>query len=156
MTIRTDIKYNNSSKRLAYTSLVRPILEYGAAWWDPHRDGQIHVLDRVQNKAAKFTYHANGTNWETSTQRRKIARICALHSAYSGEQAWKAIGDRLKWPYYLSRVDHDWKIRNRRQRTDIGKYSFANRPSDSLTGYRQKFWGLSPVNKTVLERGLGI
>jgi hypothetical protein len=30
-------------------------------------------------------------------------------------------------PNYLSRNDHDWKIRNRRQRTDIGKYSFVNR-----------------------------
>jgi hypothetical protein len=24
-------------------------------------------------------------------------------------------------------VDHEWKIRSRKQRTDIGKYSFANR-----------------------------
>jgi hypothetical protein len=30
-------------------------------------------------------------------------------------------------PHYLSRVDRDWKIRNRRQKTDIGKYSFVNR-----------------------------
>jgi hypothetical protein len=28
---------------------------------------------------------------------------------------------------YNSRVDHERKIRNRRQRTDIGKYSFVNR-----------------------------
>ena len=27
----------------------------------------------------------------------------------------------------LSRVDHERKIRSRRQRTDIGKYSFVNR-----------------------------
>jgi hypothetical protein len=27
----------------------------------------------------------------------------------------------------LSRVDHEWKIRSRRQRTDIGKYPFVNR-----------------------------
>jgi hypothetical protein len=27
----------------------------------------------------------------------------------------------------LSRVDHVWKIRDRKQRTDIGKYSFVNR-----------------------------
>jgi hypothetical protein len=47
--------------------------------------------------------------------------------AYSGERAWKFIGDRLQQPNYLSRIDHDWKIRNRRQRTDIGKYSFVNR-----------------------------
>jgi len=28
---------------------------------------------------------------------------------------------------YLSRVDHERKIRSRRQRTDIGKYSLVNR-----------------------------
>jgi hypothetical protein len=28
---------------------------------------------------------------------------------------------------YLSRVDRGWEIRNRRQKTDIGKYSFVNR-----------------------------
>jgi hypothetical protein len=34
-------------------------------------------------------------NWETLVQRRKIARICALHKIYSGEPAWKVVGDRL-------------------------------------------------------------
>jgi len=47
--------------------------------------------------------------------------------AYSGERVWKAIGDRLRRAYYLSRVDHVRKIRDRKQRTDIGKYSFVNR-----------------------------
>jgi len=46
-------KGNKSAKRLAYTSLVCPILEYGAACWDPCR-GQINVLDRVQTKAANL------------------------------------------------------------------------------------------------------
>jgi hypothetical protein len=35
--------------------------------------------------------------------------------------------DRLQRPCYLSRVDHDRKIRSRRQRTDIGKDSFVSR-----------------------------
>jgi hypothetical protein len=39
----------------------------------------------------------------------------------------KEIGDRLERPHYLSRADHNLKIRNRRQRTDIRKYSFVNR-----------------------------
>jgi len=34
---------------------------------------------------------------------------------------------RLKGPCYLSRDDHDRKIRARKQRTDIGKYYFVNR-----------------------------
>jgi len=46
---------------------------------------------------------------------------------YSGERARKAIGDRLQGPYYLSRDDHDRKIRARKHRTDIAKYSFVNR-----------------------------
>ena len=58
---------------------------------------------------------------------RKIAGMCALNKVYFREADWKAIGDRLQRPYYLSRVDDDWKIRNRRQSTHIGKYSFVNR-----------------------------
>ena len=105
-------------------SLVRPILEYGAACWDPYREGQISAIDRVQKRAAKFAYHAN---WETLASRRKLSRICALFKAYSGERAWKTIGDRIQRPHYLSRVDHNWKIRSRRQKLDKGKYSFVDR-----------------------------
>ena len=74
-------------------SLVRPILEYGAACWDPYREGQISALDRVQKKAAKFAHHKNSRSWETLVSRRKLSRICALFKTYSGEGAWKPIGD---------------------------------------------------------------
>jgi len=107
-------KGNSGTKSLACTTLVRPILEYGAACWDPYREGQIHALARVQKKAAKFAYHMNESNRETLSQRRKISRICALFKACSGERAWKAIGDRLQRPNYLSRTDLERKIRNRR------------------------------------------
>ena len=56
-------------------------------------------------------------------QRRKIARVCALYRAYTGDRACRVIGDMLQAPRYLSRVDHYWKIRARKQITDIGKYS---------------------------------
>jgi hypothetical protein len=51
---------NKNTKSLAYTSLVCPILEYGAACWDPYRECQIRALDPVQNKAAKFVHHTRG------------------------------------------------------------------------------------------------
>ena len=73
-------KGNNNTKRLAYTSLVRPILEYGAACWDPYRKGQIRELDRVQKRAAKFSHHSKDPTWETLASRRKIARLCALYT----------------------------------------------------------------------------
>jgi len=56
-----------------------------------------------------------------------MAQICALFKAYTGERAWKAIGDRLIKPCYLRRGNHDQKIKARKQRTDVGKYSFVNR-----------------------------
>jgi len=71
-------KGNSNAKRHAYTSLVRPILEYGAACWDPYRKGQIRELDRVQRKAGKFAHHTNSVTWGTLVARRKIARLCAF------------------------------------------------------------------------------
>jgi len=132
--MRIAEKGNKNTKSLAYTSLVRPILEYGAACWDPYRECQISALDRVQNKAAKFAHLSGGSDWESLAQRRKIVRTCALYKAYTGDRAWKAIGDRLQAPSYLSSVDHHWKIRARKQRTDIGKYSFVSR---SITDWNQ-------------------
>jgi len=97
-------KGNSNTKSLAYVSLVRPILEYGAAWWDPHREGQISALDRVQKKAAKFAHHTISSKWEILASRRKLSRICALFKAYSGERALKVIGDKLQQPHYLNSV----------------------------------------------------
>ena len=70
-------KGNSNTKSLAYMSLVRPIFEYGAACWDPYREGQISALDMVQKKAAKFAHHRNSPNWETLASRRKLSRKCA-------------------------------------------------------------------------------
>ena len=120
-------KGNRNTKSVAYKSLVRPILEYGAACWNPYTDCQISALDRVQNKAVKFAHHSGGSEWKPLAQRRKTAPLCALYKAYKGEGAWKAIGVRLQKTSYLSRVDHYWKIRARKQRTDIGKFSFVKR-----------------------------
>ena len=52
--------------------------------------------------------------------------IYVFSSKRTLEGAWKSTGDRLQLPNYLKRVDHDRKIRNRKERTDIGKYSLVN------------------------------
>ena len=43
-------KGNRNAKSLTYTSLVRPMPKYGAACYNPYREGQINALDRVQTK----------------------------------------------------------------------------------------------------------
>ena len=55
-------KGTKNTKSTAYKSLVRPILEYGAACWDPYRECQINTLDCVQNKVAKFA-HRTDLKW---------------------------------------------------------------------------------------------
>ena len=71
-------KGNWNTKRLVYTSLVRPILEYGSVCWDPCREGQIKALDRVQKRAAQNSNRAKDSDWETLAQRRTMARLCAI------------------------------------------------------------------------------
>ena len=63
-TMRIIKKRNGNTKRLAYMSLVRPILEYGASCWGPYKEEQISALDRVQKKAAKLPHHTNSSNWK--------------------------------------------------------------------------------------------
>jgi hypothetical protein len=85
------------------------------------------------------------TGWETA-ERGMVSRLCALFKAYTGRRAWEAIVGRLLRPCYLSREHHNRKIRSRKQRTDIGKYSFVDKtfinwnqlPADLLASFSCK------------------
>ena len=82
-------KGNNNTKRLAYTALVRPILEFGAVCWDPYREGQVSALNRVQKRAAKFANNINDSGWEILAQRKLIARICTFTRHTPGDELGK-------------------------------------------------------------------
>ena len=96
--------------------------------------------------------------------------MCALFKAYTAERASKSIEDRLQGRWYLSRDDHDRNIRDRKQRTDIGKYSFVTStikhwrqlPAEALTTFPcglHIFWkrvgkvNISDVKWRNLKRG---
>jgi hypothetical protein len=106
----------------------------------------------VQKRAAKFAYHPNRPKWETLASRRKLSRICALFKAYSGEREWKAIGDRIQRPHYLSRVDRDRKIRRRRQKTDIGNHSFVNRTIHHWNQLTAEVLGTLPCKPSTFKK----
>jgi hypothetical protein len=101
---------NSNTKPLAYTSLLRPILEYWAACWNSYREGKIKALDRVRKKVTKFANHTSETEGHV----------------------WKAIWDKLQGSCYLSRDDHDRKIRARKQRTNIGKIFLGKHEHQTL------------------------
>jgi hypothetical protein len=84
-------KVNGCTNSLAYTVILRQILDYWAACWDYYMEGEIQALDQVQKKVAKFACDTNVSNWEILTQCRKISHICALLKMCAGERALKAI-----------------------------------------------------------------
>jgi hypothetical protein len=83
--------------------------------------------------------------------------------AWKGGRAWNTISDSLLKTYYLSRDDHNRKIRTRKQRTDFDKYFFVNRTIKSWNqlpaGLLSSFpWKLSTFRKRVknIVRNKGI
>jgi len=67
------------------------------------------------------------------------------------QRAWKAIRDRLRRPYYLSRVDHVRKIRGRKQSTDIVKYSFVNRTTKNWNQLPAEALGTFPCKPKIFR-----
>ena len=86
-------------KAQAYTSLVRPILEYGSTVWDPYRMYQKSWLEQVQRRAARFatktysrqeecvTQELNHPNWPILEHRRKVNRLTLMYKTVHGQGA---------------------------------------------------------------------
>ena len=78
-------------KQKMYFTLVRPLLEYASSVWDPHTTSDIHKIEMVQHRAARFVIgnysKTSGTvtnilqqlNWPTLEQRRKESRLINLY-----------------------------------------------------------------------------
>jgi hypothetical protein len=60
----------------------------------------------------------------------------------------------LHRPYYLSRVDHVRKIRDRKQGTDIGKYSFVNRTIKIWNQVPAEVLGTFPCKSNTFREGV--
>ncbi|KAJ4444030.1 hypothetical protein ANN_05819 [Periplaneta americana] len=75
-------KGSDKSKEIAYKSLVRPVMEYGAACWDPYRLEHIKTLEKIQKRALKCCRKNSPLKWDTLTDRRTRIRLCALFKTY--------------------------------------------------------------------------
>ena len=73
-------------KSTAYKALVRPIIEYSSAVWDPYLKGDIEDLEALQRRAARFvtrdyrrdssvTRMLRDLQWQPLVNRRREARL---------------------------------------------------------------------------------
>jgi hypothetical protein len=80
-------------KEMAYKTLVRPLIEYGASAWDPGQVGKIRKVEKVQRKAARFvlgqwrqtssvTEMVERLKWQSLQERRLVRRLTLLYQAH--------------------------------------------------------------------------
>ena len=78
------------SKERAYKALVRPIVEYSAPVWDPYVAKNIHRVEMIQRRAARWvlgrydrldsvTDMLSTLKWRSLELRRSDAGLCTLY-----------------------------------------------------------------------------
>jgi hypothetical protein len=89
----------------------------------------LQAWEDVQWVGQTVQRYGNHTYFQMHFSIREIMSTrCLSDATQTNRNRWQFdIGHSLKQPHYLSRVVYVRKIRTRRQRTDIRKFSFVNR-----------------------------
>ena len=145
--IKRNMKYaNRDLKELAYTSLVRSILEYSSTVWDPFYQKDIDRLERVQRRAAKFvlndykplssvTSMVSLLGWKQLAERRRERRLSLLYRIINGLVAIPA-DTHLHFNTRNTRISNSKSLKLPICTTDTFKHSFFLLPSETGTYYQ--------------------
>ncbi|KAJ8025928.1 Exosome complex component CSL4 [Holothuria leucospilota] len=100
--LKRNIYYcSKSTRSIAYKSLVRPKLEYCSTIWDPKHKLDRDKLEKIQNRAARFTvgdYSRDSSitkiladlEWERLHVRRTRSRLITIYKETHGERLGSA------------------------------------------------------------------
>jgi hypothetical protein len=137
--LRRNLRFcPEKSKCLAFKSMVRPLLEYGAPIWDPHTKKNIILIEAVQRRAARFvmndfrrsssvTNMLNKLKWPLLEDRRRILRLCLFYKIMNGQVAVSRDSIDLSLNTGTTRRNHSQKLSVLSPRTTQFKYSFSPR-----------------------------
>lgn len=137
--LRHKLKHAPASVRmLAYTSIVRPKLEYACIIWDPYTKTNIHALEMIQHKAVRFVYSKYRSsdsptqlmrdhNIPTLELRRKIQRLKFLYLLKNNKLSMRP--EQYTQPLTARRTRHRHadSLTPFNARTNIFKFSFFPR-----------------------------
>ena len=148
-------------KAQAYTTLVRPVLEYASTVWDPYHQQQIQQLENVQCQAARFatgnyysrdpgcvTSMLHQLEWEPLQHRRARNRVIMLYKI-TNYLVEVPVHHLIHYTTNRTRGSSANNIRQISTRIDVYKFSFlpatikmwnsippAARASTSLDSFR--------------------
>ena len=119
-------------KKSAYTTLVRPLLEYSSSVWDPHTRTLVNKIEMVQRRAARFCHNDYKTiekgcvsemirklNLEPLNIRRTNKRLTIFH---------KAINGHLALP-----IGHLQPVLRRTRHLNLAKHTIPSTPAKTAT-----------------------
>ena len=129
--------HNKDLKSTAYTTLVRPQLEYASTVWSPHTATAIIKLEAVQRWSARWAtrdYQRTSSvtklikylNWRTLEQRRMDSRLTLMFKI-TYDLATILAADYLIPNTSQSRHNHQLAYRQIPTLTDYYKYTFFPR-----------------------------
>lgn len=122
------------TKCLAYISIVRPLLEYGSAVWDPYLQKDIHSIEMVQRRAARWvksdyqynssvTSMLNDLQWPSLQHRRYVTRLKLFYNIVNSSSAL-SIPNHFMNTTYPTRHHHPLHFEIPFARTDHYKFSY--------------------------------
>ena len=125
-------------KRTAYVALIRFMLEYGAAVWDPHLRKDIESLERIQRRAARWIEEDYNTrasvtqmmkklNLDPLQDRRQTARLTLMFKVMHDLVNVPPDDLDLKPADGRTRASHSLKLHHLQPSTKEHRNSFATR-----------------------------
>ena len=147
-----------------YFALVRPLLEYASSVWDPHITSDIHKIEMVQRRAARFVIgnysKTSGTvtnilqqlNWPLLEQSRKESRLINLYKIQYENIATPLPDYIQRQRASITRQYHPSKFSIMGPKTNVYKYSYFPRTILEWNSLRQSLYDIHNLDnfKTVL------
>ncbi|KAJ8875496.1 hypothetical protein PR048_023391 [Dryococelus australis] len=108
--------------------MVRPMLEYAEAVWDPYVEVEVRELEKVQRKTARWvkgrpSVMMKEMGWSSLKDRRKVEWLVRMYRVVNEEGGWGGLHYKLSKGVFRGRGNNSEKLQRVWRRTERGRES---------------------------------